>query len=61
MTKRNQMKTLHMSKSHIISELDREHPGQIPPGKPQFVTRLTQNVPNPKHLLINHIAETHLA
>ena len=26
----------------VISELDREHPKQIPPGKPQFVTRLTQ-------------------
>ena len=26
----------------VISDLDREHPEQIPPREPQFVTRMTQ-------------------
>ena len=26
----------------LISELDRERPEQLPPGKPQFVSRMTQ-------------------
>ena len=31
-----------LTEQPLISELDRERPEQLPPGKPQFVSRMTQ-------------------